>query len=70
MALASLFLGIFWLFGFGSIAAIVLGLRAEREIRHSQGAQSGRALAIGGIVSGALGLVSVGFVVLIAVQPS
>lgn len=65
-AIASLFLGIFWLFGFGSLAAIVLGISADREIRASAGRQSGRAFAIGGIVSGVFGLISVGFVIAIA----
>jgi hypothetical protein len=58
LAIASLFLGIIWLFGAGSILAILLGYRSLQQIRASAGAQGGRAIAIAGIVVGVVGLAS------------
>ena len=66
LALVALFLGIFWIFGLGSIAGIVLGLKSERRIRNSGGALSGRSLALGGVAAGVVGLIGSAFVVIIA----
>ena len=66
LALVALFLGIFWIFGFGSIAGIVLGLKSERRIRNSGGELSGRSLALGGVAAGVVGLVASAFVIIIA----
>lgn len=63
LALASLALSIVWLFGFGSIAGIYFARRSLREIRESEGAIGGRALAIAGLVIGVLGLGSTALVV-------
>lgn len=68
LALTSLFLGIFWLFGLGSIAAIYLGARALREINRARGQQSGRAFAWVGIGSGVFGLLSLGLILVIAAR--
>ena len=46
LAIASLFIGIIWLFGAGSVAAIWLGYRALREIDSSGGEQGGRGIAL------------------------
>jgi len=56
LAIASLLFGIFWLGGLGSLAALVLGYRARREIRNSAGFQRGSSLATIGIVLGWIGL--------------
>jgi len=56
LAIASLLFGIFWLGGIGSLAALVLGYRARREIRNSAGAQRGSSLATIGIVLGWIGI--------------
>src|SRR5689334_10684611 len=56
LALASLLFGIFWLGGIGSLAALVLGYRARREIRNSAGGQRGSSLATIGIVLGWIGV--------------
>jgi len=56
LAIASLLFGIFWLGGIGSLAALVLGYRARREIRNSAGGQRGSSLATIGIVLGWIGL--------------
>ncbi len=62
-AIASMFLGIIWLFGIGSIVAIVLGYAGMKQIDASGGHQSGRAIAIAGIVIGIVGLASMGILV-------
>ena len=54
LAVASLVLGILWGFGFLSALALVLGLVALGQIKRQQ--QSGRGLAIAGVVLGALGV--------------
>ena len=56
LAIASLLFGIFWLGGIGSLAALVLGYRARREIRNSAGFQRGSSLATIGIVLGWIGV--------------
>ena len=56
MAIASLALGVFWMWGLGSVIALCLGLMARREITRSEGRLTGRGLATAGIVLGALGL--------------
>jgi hypothetical protein len=62
-AIASLFLGIIWLFGLGSLAAIALGYAGMKQIEASGGHQSGRPIAIAGIVIGVIGLASLGVLV-------
>ncbi|MBS1676777.1 MAG: DUF4190 domain-containing protein [Actinobacteria bacterium] len=62
-AMVSLALSIFWVFGFGSVAAIYLGVRALREIGASEGRESGRAMAWTAIAASAVGLVGTMMVV-------
>jgi hypothetical protein len=62
LAIASVVLGIVWLFGLGSIAAIGLGWRALRDIDASDGL-GGRGIAIAGIAIGLFGLASAGLLV-------
>ena len=59
LAIASVFIGIVWIFGLGSLAAIALGWRALRDIEASS-ELGGRGIAIAGIVIGAVGLASAG----------
>ena len=61
MAIASMVLGILWLYWIGSILALVFGYVAKSQIDKSHGAQTGRGMAVAGIV---LGWVGVGFLVL------
>ena len=70
LALASLFLSVVWIFGLGSIAGIVLGRRALREIDRSQGSQGGALFAKAALVIGIFGLGSTGLVIAIAIQAS
>ena len=60
-AVASLVLGIIWLLWIGSILALVFGYVGKSQIDRSQGRQSGRGLAIAGIV---LGWVGIGLLIL------
>ena len=54
LALASLVLGMVWVYWLGSILAIVLGCIALRQIRGLR--QTGAGLAIAGIVLGCVGM--------------
>jgi hypothetical protein len=61
LAVASLVLGIVWLYWIGSILALIFGYIAKGQIADSQGRQTGRGMAIAGIV---LGYVGIGFLAL------
>jgi hypothetical protein len=63
-AIASMVLGIIWIYWIGSILALVFGYIARGQIRRSQGAQSGDGMAIAGIV---LGWIGVGILLLLIV---
>src|SRR5436190_10270893 len=54
-AIASLVLGIVNM-GIGSILALIFGYKAKREIDESGGTQTGRGLAVAGIVLGYVGI--------------
>ena len=56
LAIASLVLGIVWLMWIGSILALVFGYVAKRQIEQSPHRQSGRELALAGIVLGWVGV--------------
>jgi Domain of unknown function (DUF4190) len=64
LAIASLVLGILWLYWVGSILALVFGYVARRQIAQGQGLQGGRGLATAGIV---LGWIGIGFLALFVV---
>jgi hypothetical protein len=61
LAIASLVLGILWLYWVGSILALVFGYIARRQIAQGGGRQGGRGLATAGIV---LGWIGIGFLAL------
>lgn len=63
-AIASLVLGIVWIYGVGSILALVFGYQAKNQIDASGGRESGRGMAVAGIV---LGWIGVGLIVLVIV---
>jgi hypothetical protein len=54
LAIVSLVLGIIWIFWLGSIAALIFGYVSLSQIRSRN--QSGRGLAIAGIVLGWIGV--------------
>lgn len=55
MAIASLVLGILWIYGLGAILALVFGYMAKKQIRER--GESGSGLATAGIVLGWIGIV-------------
>jgi hypothetical protein len=58
-SVASLVLGILWLFGIGSVLALVFGYIAKAQINRSYGAQGGRGIAMAGTVLGWIGVAAV-----------
>jgi hypothetical protein len=66
MAIASMVLGIVWIYGLGSILALIFGYVALRQI--TQRDERGRGMAIAGVVLGWVGIVGmILFVVLIVI---
>lgn len=57
-AIASVFLGVIWIFGFGSAFGIYAALRALKEIREAEEPEGGRTLAIAGLVICIVGVLS------------
>ncbi len=55
-AVASLVLGILWMSWLGSLLAIIFGNVALTQIDRSEGEQTGRGLAVAGLVLGYVGL--------------
>ena len=66
LAIGSLLCGIFGMFGFTALVAVILGHISLAQIRRSDGALRGRGMAIGGLVLGYLQVVVFGFGVLAA----
>lgn len=56
LAIASLVLGIVWIYWIGSILALIFGYVAKSQIDRTGRAQGGRGMAIAGIVLGWVGL--------------
>jgi hypothetical protein len=55
LAVGSFVLSLLWLFGVGSVLAVIFGHVALRQIKRSQGRQSGRGLAVAGLIIGYVG---------------
>jgi hypothetical protein len=70
MAVASMVLGIVWVFWIGSVLALVFGYIAKSEIDRSRGLQSGRGMAMAGIVLGYVGLAWLVITIIVAVANS
>ena len=56
LAVASMVLGIVWLWWIGSILALVFGYVSKSQINASGGVQGGKGMAIAGIVLGWVGI--------------
>ncbi len=56
LAIASLVVGLLWMWWIGSVLAVVFGHVALRQIARSETGQGGRGLAIAGLVLGYIGL--------------
>jgi Domain of unknown function (DUF4190)/Protein of unknown function (DUF2510) len=64
LAVASLVLGILWLYWVGSVLALIFGYISKKQIDESNGRQTGRGLAIAGIVLGWIGVGALAIVLL------
>ncbi len=56
LAVASMVLGIVWVYWIGSVLALVFGYMAKNQIDQSHGQEGGRGMAIAGIVLGWIGV--------------
>src|SRR5215217_8050230 len=65
-AIASLVLGIVWVYGITSVLAIVFAVLARRDIRESNGWVTGGGMATAGLVLGIVGVVGVIVVLILA----
>jgi biotin carboxyl carrier protein len=63
-AVASLVLGIVWLYWIGSILALVFGYKAKRQIDRGGRVQAGRGLAVAGIVLGWIGIATLALTII------
>jgi Domain of unknown function (DUF4190) len=66
MAIASMVLGIVWVYWIGSILALVFGYVALRQIR--QRGQQGKGMAIAGIVLGWVGAATLIAIIIFAIS--
>jgi membrane-associated protease RseP (regulator of RpoE activity) len=53
-----------WLFGLGSLLAVIFGHIARAQIKGSAGAQGGAGLALAGLILGWVGLALAAFILL------
>lgn len=65
MAIASLVLGICWIYWIGSILALVFGYSAKREMRRDPARVSGNGMATAGIVLGWIGVATLAIVIVV-----
>ena len=70
LAIASMVLGIVWVYWIGSILALIFGYVARRRIKKSGGSQTGNGMAIAGIVLGWVGIGFLIFVIILAITSS
>jgi len=66
LAIASLVLGIIWIYWIGSILAVIFAAVAIKRINASQGWRTGKGMAIAGLVLGLVGIGTLTLVVIIA----
>jgi hypothetical protein len=71
LAVASMVLGIVWIYWIGSILALIFGYVARGQIDRSEGRQAGRGMAIAGIVLGwvGIGMMALGIIAFIVSKP-
>jgi uncharacterized membrane protein len=67
MAIASMILGILWIYWIGSIVALVLGYLALREIRQSPQQIEGKGMAVAGVVLGWVGMATLILAILMGI---
>jgi hypothetical protein len=69
-AIASLILGVLWMYWVGSILALIFGYIGKNQIDNSNNTQDGRGLAIAGIVLGWIGVAVLAIIIVVAVASS
>lgn len=70
-AIASMVLGILWIYWVGSILAIIFGYVAQRQIAESNGTRRGGGMAMAGLVLGWIGVsVLVGLIIVFVLGAS
>jgi len=67
LAIASMVLGIIWIYWIGSVLALVFGYVALRQIKSSNGWKTGRGMAIAGVVLGWIGVATLVLVIALAI---
>ena len=67
LAIASLVLGITWVWWIGSLLAVIFGVIALKQIEESNGTQTGKGMAIAGLVLGFVGFAVVGFIIIMMI---
>jgi hypothetical protein len=70
LAIASLVLGILWIYWIGSILAMIFGAVALRRINASNGWRTGKGMAIAGLVLGIVGGGTFVLVMIVAIAAS
>jgi hypothetical protein len=65
LAIASMILGIMWLYGVGAILAVIFALIAKRQIRERR--EKGGAMATAGLVLGIIGIAGIVLIVVLIV---
>ena len=70
MAIASMVLGILWLYGIGAVLALIFGYSAKKQIDQSGGTQTGRGMAVAGIVLGWIGVAGTVLTIIAAASTS
>ena len=68
-AIASLVLSLLWIYGLGSLLAVIFGHIARTEIKNSKGRLTGGGLALAGLIIGylSLGAVVIGIIAAIVI---
>ncbi len=67
LAIASMVLGIVWIYWVGSVLALIFGFIALSQIKRSNGWKTGRGMAIAGVVLGFVGLATFVLVIVFAI---
>lgn len=65
LAIASLIVGILWIFWIGSLMAVAFGYAALRQIKNSGGLQTGRGMALAGIILGWVGIALLALIIIL-----
>jgi hypothetical protein len=66
LAIASMVLGILWLYWIGSLLAVIFAHVALSQIKRANGWQRGRGMAIAGLVLGYVGIALLLIVIIVA----